>query len=345
MINRPSPRPSRRALMLGGVATAFPMPALAQGPASVSVGIVNASSDVEVFLAQKKGWFKDEGIAVTTSAFRGAADMVAPLGAGQLDVGGGSVSAGLYNSFARGIRLRAVADKASSQPGYGVNKCVVAKRHADSGRFKTLPDLKGMKVALNGPGNSSWGTLATILKNSKLTFDDIETVDLGYPDHVLALQNGSIDAGVTTEPSATVAIAKGFAIEATTDDKVRPRHAIAQILYSENLADNHDLATRFMRAYLRSVRYYYAALKDGKLAGPNADEVIDVLMEFTPIKDPQLYRTITPNGVDPDGRIDIASLREDQDVYRERGWLQADVKVEDIVDPSFVETALKTLTR
>ncbi len=336
-------RPTRRRLALGGVVAAFPLPAIAQSPAEVNVGIVNASSDVEVFLAQKKGWFRDEGINVLTHEFRSAIDMVAPLAAGQLDVGGGSVSAGLYNSYGRGIRLRVVADKASSQPGYGVNKCIVAKRHAESGRFKTMSDLKGMKIAMNGPGNSAWGTLAIILRQAGLTFADIETVDLNYPDHVLAMGNGSIDGGITTEPSATVSILKGYAIEATTDDKVRPKHAIAQILYSEKMAANSDLATRFMRAYLRSVRYYFAGLKGGRLAGENADEIISVLTEFTAIKDPAVYRSIVPNGVDPDGRIDVASLDEDREVYRQKGWLQADTRVEQIVDMSFVEAAIKAM--
>ena len=148
-------RPTRRRLALGGIAAALPLPAIAQTPSEVNVGIVNASSDVEVFLAQKKGWFKDEGIVVHTHDFRSAIDMVAPLAAGQLDVGGGSVSAGLYNSHGRGIRLRVVADKASSQPGYGVNKCIIAKRHAESGRFRTMADIKGR------PGSS-----LTILKRS-----------------------------------------------------------------------------------------------------------------------------------------------------------------------------------
>jgi NitT/TauT family transport system substrate-binding protein len=338
---------TRRAILragaVGAAASAFPMPSIAQGLVEVHVGIANSSSDVGIFLADKKGYFRDEGITVKTTPFRSAADMVAPLASGQLDVGGGSASAGLYNSWARGIKLRIVADKASSQPGYGVNKCLVAKKHADSGRYKTLKDLRGMKVGMNGPGNSNWGSLWGALKQAGLSLDDVETVDMSYPDHVLALQNNSVDASFTTEPSATLAIIKGYAIEATTDDKTRPGHAIAQILYSEKIANNTDLARRFMRAYLRSIRYYYGALKDGRLAGPNAEEIISVLTEFTPIKDPQVYRTIVPNGVDPDGRINLPTLVEDFEVYKSRGWITSDVRVEQVVDMSFVEAAIKDL--
>ena len=339
---------SRRGILRSGAAVAaastFPMPAIAQSPVELTVGIVGASSDVSVFLADKKGWLKEEGIILKTVQFPSAANMVAPLGAGQLDIGGGSVSAGLYNSVARGIKLRIVADKASSQPGYGVNKCLISKRHVESGRYKELKDLKGMKVGMNGPGNSNWGSLlGGALKMAGLTYSDIETTDMSYPDHVLALQNNSIDASFTTEPSATLSIIKGYAVEATSDDKTRPRHAIAQILYSEKISANRPLAVRFMRAYLRSVRYYYGALKDGRLAGANAEEIISVLTEYTAIKDAQVYRTIVPNGVDPDGKVDIPTLKEDYDVYKSQGWIQGDATVEDVIDMSFVEAALKDL--
>jgi NitT/TauT family transport system substrate-binding protein len=336
-------RVTRRRFVQTGATSLFPLPAIAQAPTPLKAGIANASSDIGFFLGVKKGWYRDEGIALETSVFRSAADMVAPMGAGQLDIGGGSVSAGFYNAFARGIRLKVVADKASSQPGYGVNKMVVAKKHVESGRFKTMADLKGMKVATNAPGNSGWGSLVAYLKAGGLEMKDITTLDLAYPEHVLALQNGAVDAGVTTEPSASNAIYKGAAIAAMTDDQVIPRHAVAQILFSEKMAANADLGKRFMKAYLRSIRYYFEACKDGKLAGPNAEEIISILTESTPIKDPEVFRTITPNGIDPDGKIDIPTMRQDQDIYRQLGWMESATKVEDVVDMSFVEAALKEI--
>ena len=334
---------SRRILLKGAAMAAFPMPAIAQAPTELRVGIANASSDIGFFLGMKKGWYREEGINLNTTPFRSAADMVAPMASDQLDVGGGSVSAGFYNAYERGIKLRVVADKASSQPGYGVNKCLVAKKHIESGRFKKLSDLKGMKVATNAPGNSGWGSLWGYLQAAGLGYNDVDTLDLGYPEHVLAFQNGAVDAGVTTEPSATLAVMKGYAVVATTDDITRPRHAIAQLLYSEKMAGNADLGKRFMKAYIRSIRYYHGAFKDGRLAGDNAEEIISILTESTPIKDPDVYRTITPNGIDPDGRIDIPSLKEDQQVYRDKGWLQSKTTVEEVLDMSFLEAALKDL--
>ena len=260
-------------------------------------------------IADKKGYFRDEGLAAKISSFTSAANMVAPLGSGQLDVGGGSASAALYNAVVQGIKLRIVADKASSQPGYGVNAVLVAKKHLDSGRFKSLADLKGMKLAMNGPGISNVSTLNDALRSVGLTLADVTTVDMPFPDHVVALGNGAVDGSVATEPALTLAVKNGFAVKVKGDDEIYPGHAIAQLLYAQTFAETKpDAAKRFMRAYLRAVRFYNDALADGKLAGPNANEVIAILTQSTPIKNEAIYRAITPNGCDPDGKINVAKL-------------------------------------
>ena len=107
--------------------------ALAQAP--VRVGTLGAISDAPIFIADKKGYFKEEGLAVTMTVFNSAAVMVAPMGSGQLDVGAGSPSAGMYNAVARNINVKIVADKAQSTPGYGATKLIVRKDLVESGRF------------------------------------------------------------------------------------------------------------------------------------------------------------------------------------------------------------------
>ena len=310
----------------------------------VSVGIASASSDAPIFIGEKKGYFRAEGIKVKPITFTSATYMVAPLGAGQLDVGGGSPSAGLYNAVARGIKLKIVADKASSQPGYGVNQILVRKDLVDGGRYKSPADLKGMKLALAGTGVSSMTTLNETIKPYGVKYSEVQILDMAFPQHVVALRNKAIDASITTDPSATVALKEGIAVSIATDDKVIPKHQIAVLLYSEDFALRRpEVAKRFMRAYLKSVRFYNDALKDGRFAGPNADEVIAILTESTPIKDGSVYRSITPNGCDPDGRVHVPSLTDDLAFYRAQGMINGSVTVDQVLDSSFVEAALKEL--
>lgn len=335
-----------RGIMAVVFATVFAAAPFARAaePIPVRVGLAQTSSDVGFFIANKKGYFQQEGLAVTFTPFDSAAKMIAPLGAGQLDVGGGSPSAGLYNAVARGISIKIVADKGSTPPGYGFQPLLVRKDLVDSGRFKTLKDLKGMKVAGSAPGSASTSTLNEALKKAGLKYSDVERVFLGFPQHVVALQNKAVDAAMTTEPSATRAIKSGAAVRIMGDDEIYPNHQLAVVLYSDSfIKKNPDAAKRFMKAYLRGVRDYNDALAGGRLAGPKADEVIKILTESTEIKDPAIYREIHAQGCNPDGRVHEPSLQNDLAFFKEQGEVKGNITVEQVVDHSFAEGAVKEL--
>jgi NitT/TauT family transport system substrate-binding protein len=242
-----------------------------------------------------------------------------------------------------GIRIKIVADKASSAPGYGATKILVRKDLVDSGRYKTPKDFKGMKFAMNAPGVSNTATLNALLKSVGLRYSDVETVNLPFPDHVVALQNKAVDASASVEPGPTIAIRNGFAVLAKADDEIVPDHQIAVLLYSEAFAKKTDAARRFMRAYIHAVRFYNGALRNGRMTGPNANEVISILAESTPVKDPVIYKAITPTGMNPDGRVNVQSLADDLAFYKEQGLITGDVKIDALVDHSFVDAVVKEL--
>ena len=99
-----------------------------------------------------------------------------------------------------------------------------------------------------------------------------------------------------------------------------------------------------MRAYLRGVRMYNDALKDGRLAGPKANEVIPILAKYTTIKDESMFRRMIPNYCNPDGEVNVASLKKDLDFFRELGLIEKkDASVEGVVDPSFAKAAVAKL--
>jgi NitT/TauT family transport system substrate-binding protein len=79
------------------------------------------------------------------------------------------------------------------------------------------------------------------------------------------------------------------------------------------------------------------------MAGPNADEVIAILAAATQFKDPAIYRSITPTGMNPDGRVNVQSLADDLAFCRQQGLIAGDVKLDELVDHSFVDAAVKEL--
>src|SRR5437879_12334480 len=100
--------------------------------------------------------------------------MIAPLGVGQLDVGGGAVSAGLFNAMARGVDLRIVADKGTIRTGQSYEALIIRRDLVESGRFKTLADLKGLRIGLGARGVSPHIDLDLIAQTVNLRPDDVE---------------------------------------------------------------------------------------------------------------------------------------------------------------------------
>jgi NitT/TauT family transport system substrate-binding protein len=311
----------------------------------VRIGVARTISDVGYYVADAMGFFRAEGLQVSIIGFNSAAQMVAPLGTGELEVGGGTVSAGFYNAVGRGILMKIVADQASIKPGYGFSSLMVRKDHLDSGRYKTFADLNGMKVAIGAPGTGSASALNEALKKGGLKFSDVDLVYIGFPEHLPAYRNKAIDASITNEPTMTRLIEDGAAVRVAGNDVTYPDQQTAVTFFSDQFIRNRrELAERFMRAYLRAARVYNGALKDGRLAGPKADEVISILTRYTPIKDASMFRRMVPSWVNPNGEVNMASLKKDLDFFRELGLIEKkDISVDEVVDSSFAKAAATQL--
>jgi NitT/TauT family transport system substrate-binding protein len=129
------------------------------------------------------------------------------------------------------------------------------------------------------------------------------------------------------------------------NDEIYPQQQTAVVLFSEIFGrTKRPLAVKFMRAYIKAVREYNDALKDGRIAGPNADEIIATLTKHTYIKDAKIHRSITPAAIDPDGKMHLDGLRNDLVFFKEQKLIQdPNITVDRVIDTSFVEEAVKEL--
>ncbi|MDB5534822.1 MAG: hypothetical protein JWO28_3137 [Hyphomicrobiales bacterium] len=314
--------------------------AQAQDIKTVKVGTTNLSSDIGLFLAQKRGYFTEEGIKVELIPFDSGAKMVAPLGAGDLDVSAAAASAGLYNAVNRGLKLKIVADKGTNIAGYSYKALTVRKDLIDSGAFKSLADLKGKKVAIIANGAADESVINQALKKAGLKDDDIEKVFLPFPQQLPAFSNKAIDAAISAEPSITAMVRNNVAVRFVGLDDFYPVQQTAMLLINGKFAEDRKTLTAFLKAYLRGVRAYDATLKDGRIAGPGAEAMIKDIAEMTGIKDMTLLDQMVPVFIDPDGRVDPASIETDLAYFKSRGLVTSDITTSSVVDMSFVD-ALK----
>jgi NitT/TauT family transport system substrate-binding protein len=333
------------AAALGGTA-AFPTALRAQALETVNCGKLVGVSDTPFYVADKKGFFRESGINVNWTTFPQSQAMVAPLAAGQLDAMGASVSAGIYNAVGRGIPIKIVGDRGISIPGYGALPLVVRADLVKSGRFKTLKDLKGLKCAEPGLGSSNLPILFRFLQKGGVGYGEVEHQFLPFADQVAGFRNGSIDAGVLIEPFATAVAKEGSAVRIAPDTDVYPNHQISALMYSTTFMQRRaDVAKRFFVGYLRGLRFYRDALKNGHFAGPNGPEVIAIIQDFIKLPDPTVWRDMTPSSVNSDGHVIVPSLEYDYQVYVERALITDPITVPASIDLSYADAANRTLGR
>src|SRR5512144_965891 len=297
--------------------------AQAQELKPVKIGVVNLSTDVAFYIAEKRGYFKAEGLKADFAYFDSGAKMIVPLGTGALDTGGGATSAGFYNAVDRGIELRIVADKGMSVEGYDYKALVVRKDLVDSGAFKSLADLKGKKVAVVAQGAADESVLHQALLKG-------------------ALQNKGIDAAIAGEPDITHMLRTGVAVRFAGLSQFYP-HEAAYVLYSGKFAQDKETGVKFLKAYLRAVRDYDRALKDGKIAGPGGEEIVQMLGEMTGVKDLSIFRDAVPPYIDPNGALYMKALQTDLDYFKQLGLVKKDVTLTRVIDRSFAEAAAAQL--
>ena len=311
-------------------------------PVKVSVGVLGSTSDAGVFIAQERGYFQQEGIDLDVQRFQSLVDMVAPLTGGQLQIAGGGLAASLYNASERGIGLHIAADKGQAPSAqWDFAALSIRKDLVDAGKVKDYSDLKGLTLVTSGRGNSPEVALAMALKKGGLTLADVNYTQMSFPDMVTALQTKGIDGGILIEPFLSRTISEGTAVRWKGNvDIFGGNEQIAAIVYGEQFAKQPDVAQRWMNAYIRGVRDYNDAFGPKK---KNFDDVVKILVANTTVKDPAIYSSMVPAGLDPDGKLDLKSMQNDLNYYIETGQSKAGTDLTKLVDSTFQEAAVKAL--
>jgi NitT/TauT family transport system substrate-binding protein len=223
----PSLRSVLRAALAGAIAAATASPARAAD--KVVVGTGGSASDAPFYLAQDKGFFKDEGLEVDLIVLDSGAKVIAPLGTGELDVGSGALSVGFWNALIRGVKFRIVADRGHTEPGYLYQTVFMRKDLIDSGQFKSLKDLKGMRMGFAAQGVTALSLLNEATKFAGIRFEDVTPVYLSFPQQIAALQNKALDGTMLIEPQATVAVNAGYGARFMDTNEFYPHQQISVI--------------------------------------------------------------------------------------------------------------------
>ncbi|HZR98993.1 MAG TPA: ABC transporter substrate-binding protein [Chloroflexota bacterium] len=313
-------------------------------PATVQAGLMLSASDTGFYVGIEQGYFAEQGITVEITPIQSAATMLAPLAAGQIDVGGTTLTPGFMNAIARDVRIWAVADKGSTPPGFGYQGLVLRREAWDNGTIRSAADLRGKKVSVPSRGSGAQASLDKALRREGLTTDDVDITPLNFPDMEAGFAGGAIDGAIVIEPFLSSIVDHGVGHLYARNDEYYPNQQVAVVLYSNQFArEQTDVARRFMVGYLKGVRDFNDAWVKGDAAKREA--VIAALVKHTPIKDRAVYDRVAMPGLNPNGTINRESLAADQEYFLSTGDQQQRVELSQVVDPQFADYAVQVLGR
>ena len=306
---------------------------------ALKVGAIGAVSDAGIFIAQEKGYFRDEGLDVEIVGFKAAPQILPAIATGEVQVSGSAVTPALFNAFARGITMKLVADKGQVAQGFGFAAIVIRSDLADT--VRDFKDLKGRKFAVMGKGVSSTTQLGKALERGGIEPNEVELIELGLPEMVAALGNKAIDGATLLEPFITFATARNVGIRWKGMEDFLPfTGQNGVIIYSQQFTQEQpEAAKRWMAAYLKGTRAYL----DAVTKGTDRDGINAILAKHTAVKDLALLAKIAPTGFDPNGRMEIKSLEADQDWFLKLGLQQGRADLGKVIDYQYLDYAVARL--
>jgi len=299
-------------------------------------------SSAGAFIGLERGYYREVGLELEIVPFSSAAEMIQPIAASQVDVANADTGAGIFNALGRGLPLRFVADGNHTEPGHSSLAWVVRKDLVDSGAVRDLPDLRGKKISPIARGSLVDSLAYRTLARAGLQPSDVELEYVTFPDVLPAFSNQALDAAILTEPLVTAAVDQGLGVRWRGMDDLFGTFQSTLIMYSPTMTtQRQEVGRRFMVGYLRSLRDYQDAFNGGK----DLDAIIAILTKHTNIKDPAVYKKIVVPAFEPNGQMNVQSIKDLQQWYVDNGLVQTPAALDEFFDTSYLDYALAIVGR
>jgi NitT/TauT family transport system substrate-binding protein len=215
------------------------------------------------YVADAKGYFKDEGLKVILRHHAAGEDQFGALVAGQEDFIFASGDEVLI-ARSKGVELVYLAQVYREYP-------VALIVPADSD-IQTAADLAGHKVGLPGPYGANYYALLALLTSVGLSEQDIQLESVGFTQ-AQALLQGQVDAVMGYINNEPIQLEQqGMAVRSIPATEGQPLVSNGLAVLDDKLQEDEDLARKVVKALLKGVEYAVA----------NPEDTVELSKEFVP---------------------------------------------------------------
>lgn len=305
---------------------------------TIAVGGKSLFYYLPLTIAERKGYFKDEGLDAQIVDFPGGAKALQAMVGGSADVVSGAYEHTI-NMQAKGQAIVAIA----LQGRY--NGIVLGVTKAKASSYKSPQDLKGYKFGVTAPGSSTHMAIQNLLVKNGLKADDVAAVGVGAgAGAIAAMKKGELDGISNLDPVITKLEADGD-IRVIVD--TRTAKGMKELYGGDYHAGCIYAPVDWVKKYPRTAQAVVNAIVRADLwlhtAKPD-DIVATVPAEY--YSDAALYKAAlqkNQEGFSPDGRFSMAGA---QNVYKvlqafEPEVQRAKIDLAKTFDNTFVDQALK----
>ncbi|QJR16934.1 ABC transporter substrate-binding protein [Usitatibacter palustris] len=276
---------------------------------SIAVGGKNLFYYLPLTVAERKGYFKDEGLEVEIADFAGGARALQAMVGGSADMVSGAYEHTI-NMVAKKQPIKAVVLQAK----YSSMVLILPKDKA--AKYKSAKDLKGAKVGVTAPGSSTNMFINNLLVRGGLKPTDVSIVGVGTGAAAFAaMDKGELDAMVNLDPviSQLEATGKFVAVADSRTEKGMQEiyggdyHASVIYITDEYIKKNPNTVQAVVNAMVRADRW---------IAKATPQEIVDLMPAEYKAGNPSLYKdALLKNmiGFSEDGMM---SLKAAENVYK-----------------------------
>ncbi|HEX3972325.1 MAG TPA: ABC transporter substrate-binding protein [Stellaceae bacterium] len=308
----------------------FVSPARAE---SIKVGLSKQIGFPGVPIGIERGYFKEQGLDVEMVFFDSAQPAAVAVASGDLDFGTVGMSAAFFALAAQG-QLKLIASSGGNAPGF-FNLAFIGSNKAWDAGLKSVADIKGHSIAISQIGTALHYTVGEAARYYGFSIDEVAVKPLQSTSNCLAaVTGGTVDASVV--PGVTVAgpVSRGeFHLLAWAGDIAPIPAGNAVFTSTKHANDDGDLVKRFLIAYRHGTRDFADAFigPDGKHRdSPDAPAVLAIMSKFTGAPAATIAKTIA--FVEPQSRIDKASIVDQIAWYKSQNLLKSNVSADEIID-------------
>ena len=308
------------------------------------LGLLHTLSPAPFYIAQERGYFRDEGLDVTFRFFEAAQPIAAAAVAGDIDVGVTALTGGFFNLAEKGT-LKVIGGGPHEENGYEGAAILVSNKAFDGG-LTSLDKLAGHSFAITQYGSSFHYMVGRIAEARGF---DVRSVTLRpvqqISNMVAAVATGQVDATIAVASMAKpLAEAQRAHIIAWAGDVV-PYQLTAVFTTPAMIAGKPDVLKHFAAAYQRGVADYRQAFLRLDAAGhpiidATTDAVIPLLTKYVFTSDPDARRKVL-EGVgyyDAGGALDVKDVLDQVRWFRQQGLVKGDADPASMIDTRFLPT-------